>query len=71
MNETERRAARCDMLLNRRKAIESRFDTIIEERFEDNIPAYKLESLNNEFRNLAVEIENIEHELKTVYKISI
>jgi len=71
MNETERRAARCDMLLNRRTEIESRFDAIIEERFEDNIPAYKLESLNNEFRNLAVEINNVENELKIVFRINL
>lgn len=71
MNEIERRDARCDMLINRRTEIESRFDAIIEERFEDNIPAHKLESLNNEFRNLAVEIDNVENELITVFRINI
>lgn len=71
MNEIERRAVRCEMLLNRHNTIITRLDTITDRLFETDIPIRDFENLKTEHDNLLIEIENVENELKTVYKIKI
>lgn len=71
MNEIERRIARREMLTNRRAAIETRLDTITDRLYQNNVPVNEFESLITEYRNLMIEIENVENELKIVHKIKL
>ena len=71
MNEIERRTARREMLIHRHSTIITRLDKITERLFESDVPIREFENLKTEHDNILVEIENVENELKTVFKINV
>lgn len=71
MNEVERYIARRTMLTDRRETIETRMDVITDRLYQQDVPVNEFEDLTTEYRNLTVEIGNVENELRIVYKIKL
>ena len=71
MNEIERQTARREFLTVRYNTITNSLDEITDRLFEDNVPVREFENLKTEHDNLLVKIDNVEKELKTVFKINI